>query len=172
MKKYKISLLAISLMVLICGCGTNGSLNENLNTKSVLLSSESQRTSEQEISALMPVVSDKIQKEQILDAKPTIEKVLNKLACTSHKNRAILYKYAINDGIFKMYPLPLSSMKNHVYGCVKITRINKYKYIAKNAFSFEVTFESIQSEEVSRKYFEIQKQSENDWLISKYSWTL
>ena len=120
----------------------------------------------------MPVSSDEIQKKQLLDAKPTIEKMLNKLACTSHKNRSTLYKYANSDNVFKMYPLPLSSMKNHISGCSKITRINKYKYVSKNTFSFEVTFESTQSEEVSRKYFEIQKQLENDWLISKYTWAL
>mgnify|MGYP007030619513 FL=1 len=58
-------------------------------------------------------------------------------------------------------------MKNHISGCIKITRITKYQYLAKNAFSFETTFESPQSGEVSRMDFEIQKQPEGDWLFSK-----
>ena len=65
------------------------------------------------------------------------------------------------------YKYPTYLMKNHISGCTKITRITKYQYIAKNAFSFETTFESPQSEEVSRMNFEIQKQPNGDWLFSK-----
>ena len=75
-------------------------------------------------------------------------------------------KYATDNYVFT-YKYPTYLMKNHISGCTKITRITKYQYIAKNAFSFETTFESPQSGEVSRMNFEIQKQPEGDWLFSK-----
>ena len=168
MKKY--FLLQLLLLFTLTGCVVNETLNQvnkTLNdTTSVLSSGALDTAQEQDISHLMPNVNDAIQKEQIIDAKPTIQKVLSLLACSDSKSTSKLNKYATDNYVF-YYKYPTYLMKNHISGCTKITRISKYQYLAKNAFSFETTFESPQSGEVSRMDFEIQKQPEGDWLFSK-----
>lgn len=152
------------------GCVVNDTLaqvNKTLSDTTSVLSSTLNTIPEQDISYLIPNVSDAKQKEQIADAKPTIQKVLSLVACTTNADgTAKLNKYATDNYVF-FYKYPTYLMKNHISGCTKISRITKYQYIAKNAFSFETTFESPQSGEVSRMNFEIQKQLEGDWLFSK-----
>ena len=165
-KYYMLGLLVFGLN----GCVVNETLthvNKSLNDTTSVLSSTLSTAPEQDIAHLIPNVNDNIQKQQIIDAKPTIQKVLSLVACTTDsKGTAKLNKYATDNYVF-YYKYPTYLMKNHISGCTKITRITKYQYLAKNAFSFETTFESPQSGEVSRMDFEIQKQPEGDWLFSK-----
>ena len=165
-KYYMLGLLVFGLN----GCVVNETLthvNKSLNDTTSVLSSTLSTAPEQDIAHLIPNVNDNIQKQQIIDAKPTIQKVLSLVACTTDsKGTAKLNKYATDNYVF-YYKYPTYLMKNHISGCTKITRISKYQYIAKNAFSFETTFESLQSGEVARINFEIQKQPEGDWLFSK-----
>lgn len=169
MKKY----FMVGLVIFgFSGCVVNdtlNSVNKTLSSTNSVLSSTLNTAPEQDISHLIPNVSDAIQKEQIADAKPTIQKVLSLDACiTNYKETSKLNKYATDNYVF-FYKYPTYLMKNHISGCTKITRMSKYQYIAKNAFSFETTFESPQSGEVTRINFEIQKQPEGDWLFSKAS---
>lgn len=167
MKKYYL----LGLLIFgFSGCVVNDTLtqvNKTLGDTTSVLSSTLNTVPEQDISHLIPKVNDDIQKQQIINAKPTIQKVLSLVACTTDSKGTVkLNKYATDNYVF-YYKYPTYLMKNHISGCTKITRISKYQYIAKNAFSFETTFESLQSGEVARINFEIQKQPEGDWLFSK-----
>ena len=69
---------------------------------------------EQDISHLIPNVNDDIQKQQIIDAKPSIQKVLSLVACTTDsKGTAKLNKYATDNYVFT-YKYPTYLMKNHI----------------------------------------------------------
>lgn len=169
MKKfYILGLVAI----LFSGCQElNNTLGQISNTISSTKNSVNSAfdVPEQDLTPLIPVLSDKAQKEQIAEAKPVIQKVLSNIACAKDFRASIFQKYSVSNYVFGVPYPPIADMKNHVSGCVQITRLNNYKPMAKNAFSFEATFESPQSGEVQRRAFVVQKQPEGDWLFSKYN---
>lgn len=169
MRKY---IFVVSAIFVLSGCAISEGLNSVSKTigNTVNTISSVADAPEQDISELIPVVSDATQKQQITEAKPVIQKVLSELACAKDKRSSVFQRYAISNWVFtsSITGTPIYSMDNHVSGCTTITRINNYKYVAKNAFSFDVTFESPQSGEVQRRNFEVQKQPEGDWLFSKY----
>ena len=157
--------------ILFSGCQElNNTLGQISNTISSTKNSVNSAfdAPEQDLTPLIPALSDKAQKEQIAEAKPVIQKVLSNLACAKNTESSIFQKYAISNSVFRYTSTPIGHMENHVSGCVQITRLNNYRSIAKNAFSFDATFESPQSGEVQRRYFEVQKQPEGDWLFSGY----
>src|SRR5574344_2664476 len=161
MKKFYILGL---VTILFSGCQElNNTLGQISNTISNTANSVNSAfdAPEQDLTPLIPALSDKAQKEQIAEAKPVIQKVLSNFACiNSFEALKRLNKYSTKNGLF-VYA-PIMRMDHHVSGCTTITRINNYQTIAKNAFSFEATFESPQSGEVDRRYFGVQKQPEGD----------
>ena len=81
-KYYMLGLLVFGLN----GCVVNETLthvNKSLNDTTSVLSSTLSTAPEQDIAHLIPNVNDNIQKQQIIDAKPTIQKVLSLVACTT-----------------------------------------------------------------------------------------
>lgn len=165
MRKY---LFVVSIIFVLSGCTISEGLNSVSKTigNTVNTISSVADAPEQDISGLIPVVSDATQKQQIAEAKPVIQKVLSNFACIdSFEGLKRLDKYSTKNGLF-VYP-PIMRMDHHTSGCTTITRINNYQLIAKNAFSFDATFESPQSGEVDRRHFGVQKQAEGDWLFYK-----
>lgn len=168
MRKY---IFVASTIFLLNGCAISEGLNSVGKTigNTVSTISSVADAPEQDISGLIPAVSDATQKQQIAEAKPVIQKVLSELACAKNTKSSVFQRYAVSNSVFAYYTYtPIENMTNHVSGCTTITRINNYKYVAKNSFSFDATFESPQSGEVQRRTFEVQKQPEGDWLFSKY----
>ena len=167
MRKY---IFVVSAIFVLSGCAISEGLNSVSKTigNTVNTISSVADAPEQDISGLIPAVSDATQKQQIAEAKPVIQKVLSELACAKDTQSSVFQRYAVSNSVFRYKSTPIDRMSNHVSSCLQITRINNYKYEAKNAFSFDATFESPQSGEVERQAFTVQKQPEGDWLFSKY----
>ena len=129
------------------------------------LPSMSDKQTQQLKAQLAQKMKNKLLKQLVADAGPTIEKVLSMTACFTPRTSFGMYQSdqegpgAINDQwLFSHHDRSQ---------CVNVQRILDWKMTAKNALAFHVMFVSEQSGESLKKSYEIQKQLDGSWLFNR-----
>ena len=129
------------------------------------LPSMSDKQTQQLKAQLAQKMKNKLLKQLVADAGPTIEKVLSMTACFTPRTSFGMYQSdqegpgAINDQwLFSHHDRSQ---------CVNVQRILDWKMTAKNALAFHVMFVSEQSGENLKKSYEIQKQLDGSWLFNR-----
>lgn len=170
-----ISKKSIGLMVFvlgISGCAEMDTTLKNVNNTLAATNNTLAGITEQDVSKVTKPLPNKEAVANMQEAMPTINKTLSIIACAekesvktyvSYQNRAM--RYATSDSDKQMVFLPIFAMKNHRSGCLNIERIDSYKQIAKNAFSFNALYVSPQSEESKSIQYKMLKEPSGEWLF-------
>ena len=104
-------------------------------------------------------------KQLVVDANPTIEKVLSMAACFTPRTSYGMYQ-SDQEGPGDIAAQWLFSHHDRSQ-CVNVQRVLDWKMTAKNALAFHVMFVSEQSGESLKKGYEIQKQLDGSWLFNQ-----
>lgn len=104
-------------------------------------------------------------KKLVVEANPTIEKVLSMTACFTPRTAFGMYQ-SDQEGPGAITDQWLFSHHDRSQ-CVNVQRILDWKMTAKNAIAFHVMFVSEQSGESLKKSYEIQKQLDGSWLFNQ-----
>ena len=114
-------------------------------------------------------LAESIEKEQedlqksIENASPFVSEFLMKLAC-GNAGSAIISHLDINTPSSKIIP-PMTGMRGHLMGCLKIDRIYDWQLMDSNVLKFTVVFRSLISNETNRYTYITSKQKNGQWLF-------
>ena len=114
---------------------------------------------------LVQKMKNKQLKQLLVDANPTIEKVLSMTACFAPSTTFGMYQ-SDQQGPGAITDSWLFSHHDRSQ-CVNVQRVLDWKMTAKNALAFHVMFASEQSGESLKKGYEIQKQLDGSWLFNQ-----
>lgn len=114
---------------------------------------------------LVQKMKNKQLKQLVVDASPTIEKVLSMTACFAPSTSFGKYQ-SDQEGPGAINQPYLFTHHDHTQ-CANVQRILDWKMTAKNALAFHVMFVSEQSGESLKKGYEIQKQLDGSWLFNQ-----
>lgn len=129
------------------------------------LPSMSDKQTQQLKTQLAQNTKNKQLKQLLVDANPTIEKVLSMTACFTPRTSFGMYQ-SDQQGPGAITDSWLFSHHDRSQ-CVNVQRVLDWKMTAKNALAFHVMFVSEQSGESLKKGYEIQKQLDGSWLFNQ-----
>jgi hypothetical protein len=114
-------------------------------------------------------LAESIKKEQedlqnsIEESAPFASEFLMKLAC-GNSGSAIVSHLDMNTPSSKITP-PMTGMRGHLMGCLKIDRIYDWQLIDSNVLKFTVVFRSLMSGETNKYIYITSKQKNGQWLF-------
>jgi hypothetical protein len=104
-------------------------------------------------------------RQAVSEAKPTIEKVLQISACYPNFDiYKYLQPYAADGNV--AFGAPIAGMQYHPKTqCLSVIRLDSWKMLARNAFSFRSVFVSDASGESRSQYYEMIREPDGAWLF-------
>ena len=166
-------LVLTPLLFVLSGCADMDTALKSVNNTLASTNDALSGIQQQDVSKVIKDLPNQEAVTDMQEALPTVNKALSMIACApknayanlSYQNRVM--RYATTDSSNQMIYLPGAGtgMPNHRSGCLNIERVDSYRQIAKNAFSFNAQYVSPQSEETKNVQYHMIKEPSGEWLF-------
>ncbi|GFO54497.1 hypothetical protein GMSM_15040 [Geomonas sp. Red276] len=172
--RMSVQIVSLLILSLNSGCAELASLNKAITNKTAAITNNS-------ASLNMPPMSSAQQEQMhshfqahfgsglqqaVEEARPTIEKTLQISACyPNYDIEKYLQPYTSGGGV--IIGAPMAAMQYHPKTqCLSVVRLDSWKMLARNAFSFRAVFVSDASGESRSLYYNMIKEPDGAWLLN------